>query len=144
MRDTVGDNRSILEPIRATVAALIDVFNNVLASLGWPGVIGLAAALGLAFGGVRLALLAATGFASLGVLGLWDQSMATLGMMLAAVFIAVGIGLPLGTIAGRSDRVSAILSPILDVMQIMPTLAYLTPITLLFLIGATPSTIATL
>jgi glycine betaine/proline transport system permease protein len=144
VRDTVGDNRSILEPIRASVAAVIDVFNNVLASLGWPGVIGLAAALGLAFGGIRLALLAVTGFASLGVLGLWDQSMATLGMMLAAVVIAVAIGLPLGTIAGRSDRVSAILSPILDVMQIMPTLAYLTPITLLFLIGATPSTIATL
>ena len=144
VRDTVADNRSILEPIRATVAALIDVFNNVLASLGWPGVIGLAGALGLAFGGIRLALLGALGFASLGVLGLWDQSMATLGMMLAAVVIAVGIGLPLGTLAGRSDRVSSILSPVLDVMQIMPTLAYLTPITLLFLIGATPSTIATL
>jgi glycine betaine/proline transport system permease protein len=64
--------------------------------------------------------------------------------MLAAVVIALALGLPLGVLAGRSNRVSAILSPILDVMQIMPTLAYLTPITLLFLIGATPSTIATL
>ena len=144
IRDTVADNRSILEPIRATVAGLIDVFNNILASLGWPGVIGLAGALGLAFGGIRLALLGALGFASLGALGLWEASIATLGMMLSAVVVAIGIGLPLGTVAGRSDRVSAILSPILDVMQIMPTLAYLTPITLLFLIGATPSTIATL
>jgi glycine betaine/proline transport system permease protein len=40
--------------------------------------------------------------------------------------------------------VSAVLAPILDVMQIMPTLAYLTPMVLLFLIGTTPSTIATL
>jgi glycine betaine/proline transport system permease protein len=70
--------------------------------------------------------------------------MATLGMMLAAVVIALAIGLPLGVLAGRSNFVTAILSPILDVMQIMPTLAYLAPITLLFLIGATPSTIATL
>ena len=140
----VSDNRTVLEPIRVVVSSLIDVFNNIIASLGWPGVLGLAGALGLAFGGVRLALLAVLGFASLGVLGLWDASMATLGMMLAAVVIAVAIGLPLGIVAGRSDRVSAILSPILDVMQIMPTLAYLSPITLLFLIGATPSTIATL
>jgi len=144
IRDSVADNRSILEPIRAALAALIDLFDNVIASLGWPGLIGVAGALGLAFGGIRLAILAVLGFVSLGVLGLWDQSMATLGMMLAAVVIALAIGLPLGILAGRNRRVSAILSPILDVMQIMPTLAYLTPITLLFLIGATPSTMATL
>lgn len=144
VHDAVADNRTALEPIRGGVAALIDVFNNLIASLGWPGVIGLAGAIGAAFGGVRLALLGVLGFASLGVLGLWDESMATLGMMLAAVVIALALGLPLGILAGRSNRVSAILSPILDVMQIMPTLAYLTPITLLFLIGATPSTIATL
>jgi glycine betaine/proline transport system permease protein len=144
VHDAVADNRTLLEPIRAVVAALIDFFNNAIASLGWPGIIGLAGAIGLAVGGVRLALLAMLGFASLGSLGLWDESMATLGMMLAAVVIALALGLPLGVLAGRSNRVSAILSPILDVMQIMPTLAYLTPITLLFLIGATPSTIATL
>ncbi len=144
VHDAVADNRTLLEPIRAGVAALIGVFNNLIASLGWPGVIGLAGAIGLVVGGVRLALLAILGFASLGTLGLWDESMATLGMMLAAVVIALALGLPLGVLAGRSNRVSSILSPILDVMQIMPTLAYLTPITLLFLIGATPSTIVTL
>jgi glycine betaine/proline transport system permease protein len=144
VQEEVASNRTVLEPIRAGVSALIDLFDNLIASLGWPGVLGLAGGLGLAFGGVRLGLLAILGFASLGILGLWDESMATLGMMLAAVVIALAIGLPLGILAGRSNRVSSIISPILDVMQIMPTLAYLTPITLLFLIGVTPSTIATL
>ncbi|HEV7809740.1 MAG TPA: ABC transporter permease subunit, partial [Candidatus Limnocylindrales bacterium] len=144
VRDTVAANRKTLEPIRAGVSVLIDLFSNILASLGWPGVLGLAGALGVAFGGVRVALLGVLGFASLGVLGLWDESMQTLAMMLAAVVIALAVGLPLGVLAGRSNRVSAVLSPVLDVMQIMPTLAYLTPITLLFLIGETPSTIATL
>jgi glycine betaine/proline transport system permease protein len=144
VQDAVASNRTLLEPVRAGVAALIGVFDNIIASLGWPGIIGLAGAIGLAFGGVQLALLGMLGFASLGAIGLWDESMATLGMMLAAVVIALAIGLPLGVLAGRSNVVAAILSPILDVMQIMPTLAYLAPITLLFLIGATPSTIATL
>ncbi len=144
VRDTVEQNRGILEPIRASIAFLVDLFNNLLGSLGWPGVIGLGGALGLAFGGVRLALLAILGFASLGILGLWDESMQTLGMTLAAVLIAIVVGLPLGILAGRSNRVTAVLSPILDVMQIMPTMAYLTPVTLLFLIGTTPSTVATL
>ncbi len=144
VRDAVADNRSVLEPVRVGVSALIDLFNTIIESLGWPGVVGLAGALGVAFGGIRLGLLGILGFASLGVLGLWDESMLTLGMMLAAVVIALAIGLPLGIWAGRNDRVSAILSPILDVMQVLPTLAYLPVITLLFLIGATPSTIATL
>ncbi|MBA2382350.1 MAG: ABC transporter permease subunit [Chloroflexi bacterium] len=144
VHDIVARNRDLLAPVRVVVGGLIDVFNEITASLGWPGVLGLAGALGFLFGGWRLALLGVLGFASLGVLGLWDESMLTLGMMLAAVVIALLIGLPLGILAGRSNRVSGILSPILDVMQIMPTLAYLTPITLLFLIGATPSTIATL
>jgi glycine betaine/proline transport system permease protein len=144
VRDWVDANRTILEPIRAGVAAAVTVFDDLLASLGWPGVIGLAAALGYAFGGVRLTILATTGFALLGMLGLWDESMAVLSMMLVAVLIALAIGLPLGIAAGRSDRLTAFLSPILDFMQIMPTLAYLTPITLLFLIGVAPSTVATL
>ena len=144
VQEAIARNRTVLAPIRVGVGALISVFNEIIASLGWPGVIALAGALGVLFGGWRLGLLGALGFASLGVVGLWDESMATLGMMLAAVVIALAIGLPLGILAGRSDRLSAIVSPILDVMQIMPTLAYLTPITLLFLIGATPSTIATL
>lgn len=144
VRDIVDQNRTVLAPIRSAVGALVELFNLVIASLGWPGILGVAGSLGLVFGGIRLALLAITGFASLGVLGLWDESMATLGLMLAAVLIAIAIGVPLGILAGRSRRVSAVLAPVLDVMQIMPTFAYLTPMTLLFLIGAPSSTVATL
>jgi glycine betaine/proline transport system permease protein len=144
VRDFVDENRYVLDPIRSGVASIVDVFNLVIASLGWPGIIGVAGALGLVFGGVRLAVLAISGFVSLGVLGLWDASMATLGLMLAAVLIAIAIGVPLGIVAGRSRRVSAVISPVLDIMQIMPTFAYLTPMTLLFFIGAAPSTVATL
>jgi glycine betaine/proline transport system permease protein len=141
---TVDQYRNVFEPIRAFIGAIVGFFDLVLASLGWPGVIAVVGGLGFVFGGWRLALLAVSGFASLGVLGLWDASMATLSLMLAAVFLAVLIGVPLGIVIGRSDRASAIVTPILDVMQIMPTFAYLAPITLLFLIGAASSTIATL
>ncbi|HEX2756368.1 MAG TPA: ABC transporter permease subunit [Candidatus Limnocylindrales bacterium] len=144
VRDFVDENRNVLEPIRLAIGSVVDAFDFVIESLGWPGIIGLAGALGLVFGGWRLAVLTITGFASLGVLGLWDASMATLGLMLAAVILAVAIGVPLGILAGRSQRASAILAPILDVMQIMPTFAYLTPMTLLFFIGAAPSVVATL
>jgi glycine betaine/proline transport system permease protein len=144
IRDTVEENRSILAPVRDGIGALVSLFDELSASLGWPGVIGVVAALGLLFGGVRIALIAGVAMAALGVMGLWDSSMATLSIMLAAVLISIAIGLPLGILAGRSNRATAVLSPILDVMQILPTFAYLTPMTLLFLIGGTPSVVATL
>lgn len=144
IRDAVEDNRTLLEPVRAGIAALVGLFDELFLSLGWPGVIAVAGAIGVVFGGARLGLLAVAGFLALGVLGLWEASMAVLSMMLAAVLLALVIGLPLGILAGRSERVARVLSPILDFMQIMPTLAYLTPITLLFLIGVAPSTVATL
>ncbi len=143
VRDWAGDNRQALAPIRDGIGGLIDVFTNILGSLGWPGGIGLVTAIAVAFGGLRTGLLALAGLASLGVLGLWDQSMTTLAMILASVVVSVAIGLPLGILAGRSKRASAVLSPILDVMQIVPTMAYLTPVTALFFIGATPGTVAT-
>lgn len=144
LKETVDENRTVLDPIRLAIATLVDVFNTGISILGWPGVLAVAGGLGLIFGGPRLAFLCVTGFASLGVLGLWDASMATLGLMLAAVLISLLVGIPLGIAVGRSDRLSAFITPILDVMQIMPTFAYLAPMTLLFLIGAPSSTIATL
>ena len=64
--------------------------------------------------------------------------------MMAAVVIALGVGIPLGIIAGRSRRFAGVISPVLDVMQIMPTFCYLAPMALLFSIGAPSATIATL
>ena len=54
------------------------------------------------------------------------------------------IGVPLGILAGRNRRVRAVVTPVLDAMQIMPTFAYLTPLTLLFAIGPASATVATL
>lgn len=130
--------------VREAVGGLVGAFENLIGALGWPGVLAGTAALGAIFGGWRLAVGAALGLASIGLLGLWTEGMQTLAQMLAAVVIALAIGIPLGIVAGRSERFRSFVTPILDVMQIMPTFAYLAPLTLLFSIGISSATIATL
>jgi glycine betaine/proline transport system permease protein len=150
IRDWVDANRDVpiftlvIDPIRIGIGALVTGFVELLAFLGWPGVLAVAGSLGFVFGGARLAGLSVLGFASLGILGLWIPAMATLALMLAAVVIALVVGIPLGILAGRSRRFASLISPVLDVMQIMPTFCYLAPLALLFFIGAPSATIATL
>ena len=130
--------------MRGPIAGLVVAFQEVLSALGWTGVTAIMGALGFIYGGWRLAALMVGGFVAFGVLGLWQAAIDTLALTLAAVVIAVLIGVPLGIVAGRSDRFMGLVSPILDVMQIMPTFAYLAPLTLFFLIGPASAVIATL
>jgi glycine betaine/proline transport system permease protein len=150
VRDWVRDNRAVnpalvvVGSIRGPIGALANGIIDTLRYVGWLGIIGIAGTLGFVAGGWRIAILMVVGFLALGVLGVWPESVDTLGLTIAAVILSLGIGVPLGILTARSQRVQAVLSPILDVMQIMPTFAYLAPMALLFQIGEAPSTIATL
>jgi glycine betaine/proline transport system permease protein len=147
LRETVEDNRHsipLVSQIREGVGGLVELFLTAFRAVTWPGLVAVAAAIGLVIGGWRLALLGASGVLSFGILGLWESSVDTVALTLAAVVLSLAIGLPLGILAGRNDRFMRIVSPILDVMQIMPTFAYLAPLALLFLIGPATAAIATM
>jgi glycine betaine/proline transport system permease protein len=134
----------VIDPIRQFVAALVDISTAILESVSWIGVTGIFVALGFAFVSWRTALLVLVSFLMFGLLGLWQETMETLALVLAAVFLSLLIGIPLGLLAGRSDRFLRFVTPILDVMQIMPTFAYLAPLALFFLIGPATAAIATM
>jgi glycine betaine/proline transport system permease protein len=70
--------------------------------------------------------------------------MDTLAMTFASVLLSLLIGIPMGIWAGLSDRVLKLLTPFLDLAQILPTLVYLAPLALFFLIGTASATIATM
>ncbi len=151
VRDWVNVNRGVgpffvylIDPIRAAIGGLVSASLTVLDAISWIGVTGIFAGLALLFVGWRTALLVLGSFVAFGLLGLWAATMETLALVLAAVLLSLVIGIPLGILAGRSDRFLRIVSPILDVMQIMPTFAYLAPLALLFLIGPATAAIATM
>jgi glycine betaine/proline transport system permease protein len=130
--------------IRQPLDSLYPWLLNIFTTIGWTGVTAIFGAVALVFGNWKVALLAVLGFLSFGVLGVWDDAMATLAQVLIAVFFSLLFGLALGVWAGLNNRVNAIITPILDFMQILPSIAYLPLITLFFLIGPASSLIVTM
>jgi glycine betaine/proline transport system permease protein len=80
---------------------------------------------------------------AIGTLGLWDQAMQTVALMVVAVALAILLGIPLGIACARSNRVRAALAPVLDLMQTIPSFVYLIPAAMLFGLGKVPAIFAT-
>lgn len=79
----------------------------------------------------------------LGTLGLWEQAMQTVAIMLVSVGLSIVVGVPLGVVSARSNTTRAILNPILDLMQTIPSFVYLIPAAMLFGLGKVPAILAT-
>lgn len=80
---------------------------------------------------------------SVGVLGLWDQGMQTLALMLMSAMCVVILGIPVGIVMARNDWFRRMALPILDGMQTLPTFVYLIPAIMLFGLGKVPALLAT-
>ena len=77
-------------------------------------------------------------------MGLWENTIDTVALMVVSVVIAVAAGLPLGVVASRSQLADNIMRPILDAMQTMPSFVYLLPGILFFGLGSPAGIFATL
>ncbi|MFE1789119.1 ABC transporter permease/substrate binding protein [Streptomyces sp. NPDC059525] len=94
--------------------------------------------------GLLAGLLAFAGLALVDSLGLWSEAMSTLALVLVATLVTLVVAVPLGVLAARSDRISAVLRPALDFMQTMPAMVYLIPGVVFFGVGVVPGIIATI
>ena len=116
---------------------------KLLTNAWWPVVIIVVA--GLAWLGSRnWKLVAGTilSFLVIGYLGMWEDTMATLAIISVATLLCISIGIPLGIWMARSNRVQATITPVLDVMQTIPSFVYLIPVVMLLGIGKVPGLIA--
>ncbi|MDQ0938038.1 ABC transporter permease/substrate binding protein [Streptomyces turgidiscabies] len=94
--------------------------------------------------GLVAGVLAFAGFALIDSMALWDKAMSTLALVLVATLIALVISIPLGIWAARSKTVSAVLRPVLDLLQTMPSMVLLIPAILFFGMGVPAGVVATL
>ncbi len=116
--------------------------NAALADTPWPLVIGAVTALGWYIGGLGMAALGFLGFGFVLLSGYWDESMNTLGLVAVSVPLALVVGGAIGVLANEYPRIKGAVQAVLDVMQTVPTFAYLTPLLLLFGFGPVVGLIA--
>ncbi len=94
--------------------------------------------------GKGIALFTCLGLILLEMMGLWADSSTTLALIITSTLIAIAIGLPIGILSAYFRPVSAVLRPILDLMQTMPAFVYLIPSVLFFGVGDVPAVISTI
>ncbi|SPO56859.1 glycine betaine transporter subunit; membrane component of ABC superfamily [Pseudomonas sp. JV551A1] len=104
----------------------------------------LSSLLGWQLAGKRMALLCFITLTLLGLIGVWSASMTTLALVLTSVFFCAVIGIPLGILCARSDRLERVVRPVLDAMQTLPAFVYLVPVVMLFGIGNVPGVLVTI
>lgn len=122
---------------------LLDPLDRLLQEqLPWPVIVLLVGLLGYWVSGWRLALGGAAVLLGVGLLGMWELALVTLSQVIVAVFFSLLIALPLGIWAARNDAVAAVLRPILDFLQTIPTFVYLVPVVMLFNVGRVPGIMA--
>lgn len=129
----------VFEPLRA----FLIFAERALTGAPWPLVV--AAVVGLAWWGSRswkITLGSLVTLLLIGWLGMWHHTMQTVSMIVVCTLLAIVIGIPTGLAMSRSDRLQAVMNPVLDVMQTMPSFVYLIPVVMLLGIGRVPGLLA--
>lgn len=76
-------------------------------------------------------------------LGYWEETIQTFSLVIFSTLVCVIIGVPLGIKAAHNPKIYAMLRPMLDLMQTIPTFVYLIPTMILFGLGVVPGLIST-
>lgn len=149
--------RSVDTGFKAFVRSYGDLLDTALQPLQWflnwlqdlfvgaPWIIFLAALAAIVYvtsRDVRVTVGTVLSMCAIGLVGLWEDTMVTLAMVTVCTLISIVIGIPIGILMARSDRFQAIVNPVLDVMQTMPSFVYLIPVVMIFGIGKVPGLIA--
>lgn len=133
------DIEAFFEPLLQFLIGL----EKLLLATPWPLFIAVVCFLAwIASRSIKIVIGSAISFGLIGLLGMWEDTMSTVSIIVVCTIVCIGLGLPIGILMSRSDRAQAIVTPILDVMQTIPSFVYLIPVVMLLGIGKVPGLIS--
>ncbi|MFM9858331.1 proline/glycine betaine ABC transporter permease [Pseudoxanthobacter sp. M-2] len=116
---------------------------RLMTTTPWPIIlIAIMAIAWLASRNIKVVIGSGVALFAIGYFGMWDDTMKTIAMIVVATLTALVIGIPIGILMSLSKPLRRIVTPILDVMQTMPSFVYLIPVVMLLGIGKVPGLIA--
>ncbi|MER8390935.1 glycine betaine/L-proline ABC transporter substrate-binding protein ProX [Mesorhizobium sp. M1340] len=143
MRWFTSNFRGVFQVAKVPVAWGLDLTEHGLRRAPQTLVILTLALFAWQFVSLRVAATTICAMMAVGFLGVWDEAMTTLAVVITAVLLATIVGLPLGILCSRSERLWKVVRPSLDFMQTIPSFTYLVPVILLFGVGNVPGVIVT-
>jgi glycine betaine/proline transport system substrate-binding protein len=134
----------LFDGISIVIRGMVNGVTALLRTLPAPALIVAVAALAWALRR-SVALAAFVALALLFILnqGYWLATIETLALVMVATVASAAIGVPVGIAAAHRPRLFAVLRPVLDLMQTLPTFVYLIPTLVLFGLGVVPGLIST-
>ena len=133
------DIEAFFEPLLQFLIGL----EKLLLATPWPLFIAVVCAFAwLASRNLKIVIGSAISLFMIGFLGMWEDTMSTVSIIIVCTLLCIGLGLPIGILMSRSDRAQAIVTPILDIMQTIPSFVYLIPVVMLLGIGKVPGLIS--
>lgn len=134
---------TIFDKITAFLNSMLNAIVAVFVGTPWPIVMGTLFFIAYKMAGRRTAIFVGASLIYLAIFGFWQTAMDTMSLVVASTIICTVVGLPLGIWVGKSTRAHSIITPILDVMQTIPSFVYLLPAIAFFSIGKPPGILAT-
>lgn len=134
---------ALFEIITQIVRAILNALEVLFVGTPWPVMALVVLLLAWRLAGPRVLVFTAASLLYLGVFGFWEKAMSTIALVAASVFICLLFGTPIGIWCAKNRRANALITPILDMMQTMPSFVYLIPAIAFFSIGKPPAVLAT-
>ncbi len=133
----------LFDGITQILRAMLTAITSVFVGTPWPIMMCVLLYVAYKMAGIRTTIFVGASLVYLALFGFWQTAMDTMSLVVAASLICFIVGLPLGIWVGKSERGKIIVTPILDVMQTIPSFVYLLPAIAFFSIGKPPGILAT-
>ena len=136
--------RGVFYSISYGIRVLLDGLEVLFVTTPWPVIASFIILLTWLSAGFWASIASACFLAYMGLFGFWEKAMTTLALLGTAALISIALGIPLGLFCARRPRFYAVIRPIMDFMQTMPSFVFMIPVIAFFSVGKPAAVITTM
>jgi len=141
---STDNGAKFFESISYGIRVVLDALEVLFVETPWPVIASFIILLTWLSAGIKGAVAAAGFLLYMGLFGFWEKAMTTLALLGTAACISIALGIPLGLFCARRPRVYAVIRPIMDFMQTMPSFVFMIPVIAFFSVGKPAAIIITM